>query len=146
MTELSSSLEIDTTTLAKGNLSQISISFDKPYYKMSSAEKILVVAALQAQATQELAQEESKDKKLSECSFEVLNQLVLEFQAQESASSFGKLEEIINFIPKHYDSLLKISLMEAKENFVVAQKLTFLQMIEIDKGKIQTFLQSYRFW
>lgn len=52
----------------------------------------------------------------------------------------GKLEEIMDFIPKEYDFLLKISLIEAKENFVAAWKLTFLQMIEIDKKKLQTYL------
>ncbi|XP_059076744.1 uncharacterized protein LOC131876008 [Cryptomeria japonica] len=140
--DLSSNLACDTSAIAKGNLSQLSISFDKPYHKMSPTEKILAATVLQAQATQELAQAKSKDKKLIEHSFEVLNQLVLEFQAQDGASSSGKLEEIIDFIPKHYDSLLKISLTEAKESFVVAQKITFLQMIEMDKKKLQTCLQS----
>lgn len=82
------------------------------------------------------------DRKLIEHNFEVLNWLFPKFQAQEGARSLGKLEEIIDFIPKHYDSLLKISLTVAKENFAVARKLTFLQMIEIDKEKLQTFLQS----
>lgn len=86
----------------------------------------MAVVVLQAQDTQELAQDESKDKKLNEHNFEVLNRLVPKFQAQEGARSSGKLEEIIDFSPKNYHSLLKISLTKAKENFVVAQKLTFL--------------------
>lgn len=70
MTNFSSSLAIDTSSIAKGNLSHFFISFDKPYQKMSPTEKILAAAALQAQATQELAQEESKDRELIKHSFE----------------------------------------------------------------------------
>lgn len=46
--DLSSGLEIDTYAIAKGHSPQISISFNKPYLKMSLAEKILAVVALQA--------------------------------------------------------------------------------------------------
>lgn len=52
----------------------------------------MATVALQAQETQELAHEESKDRELIHNNFEVfMNKLVLEFQAKESASSSGKL-------------------------------------------------------
>lgn len=79
VTDFSSGLEIYTSSIAKGNLSQFSISFDKPYHMMSPTEKNLATAALQAQATQELAQAKSKDKELIKNTFEVLNQLVPDF-------------------------------------------------------------------
>lgn len=47
MVDLSSNFAIDTSTIAKGNLPQVSISFDKPYHKMSLTEKILAATTLQ---------------------------------------------------------------------------------------------------
>lgn len=81
MIDLPTSMEIDTSSIAKGNFPQLSISFDKPYHKMSPTEKILATTTLQVQETQELAQEESKDKELIKHNFKVLNWLVPEFQA-----------------------------------------------------------------
>lgn len=77
--DLSFGLAIDTYAIAKGNLQQISTIFDKPYHYMSPIENILAAATLQAHATQELTQEESKDRKLIEHNFEVLHQLVQNF-------------------------------------------------------------------
>lgn len=67
---------------------------------MSLDEKILAASTLQAQSTQELAQEESKDRKLIEHIFEVLNWLVPKFQAQESASSSSKLKKSLILFPR----------------------------------------------
>lgn len=73
MTEIPILMEIDTSKIqSQGIFPQFNIIFDKPFNQMSLTERMIVVAALQAQASQELAQSESEKNRLIEKSVSVL--------------------------------------------------------------------------
>lgn len=60
-------MEIDTSKIqSQGSFPKFNISFNKPFNQMSSTERMIVVVALQAQASQELAQSELEEKRLIE--------------------------------------------------------------------------------
>lgn len=92
-------MAIDTTKIqSQGSFPQFNMSFDKPFNQMSPIERMIVVAALQAQASQELAQLESEEKRLIEKLVKVLEQVVPQLQLDSNTSSSGKLQNLIDHI------------------------------------------------
>lgn len=101
---------IDTAkTQSLGIFPQFNINFDKPFTQISSAGRMIVVAALQVQASQDLAQSESEENKLIEKSVKVLGQVILEVKLDANTSTSSKLNNLIDHISSKFHSLSKAS-------------------------------------
>lgn len=108
MSETPILMAIDTSKIqSQGTFPQLNTSFDKSFNQMSPAKRMIVAISLQAQASRELTQFESKKKKLIEKIVKVLEQVVPKLQLDANDSSSGKLQYLVDHISTQFDSLTK---------------------------------------
>lgn len=99
---------IDTRAVT-GTPSQTSINLDGPLNlgHMSPAEKLMLAATVQAQASQDLVKSKFEDKRLILMSVKFLQKVAMNVQLDFNASPFGKLLQLINSVNTSFDSLEK---------------------------------------
>lgn len=100
-------------------LLQISINFDKPIDigQMSPTERLMVAAAVQAQASQDLVNLKNEDKKLIQMSIDVLHKVVLDLQLDSNANPSSKLLQLINNVNTNFESLEKSTTKQVLDRF-----------------------------
>lgn len=114
-------------------LPQISINFDKPLNigQMSPIESMLVAAAVQARASQDLVKSEIEDKKLIEMSMNVVQKVVPKLQLDPNSNPSGNLLQLINNINTNFESLEKETTKKVLEKFKEGCMETFQKMTEL---------------
>lgn len=109
---------------------------------MSSAERLMVVEAVQAQASQDLVDSENLDKKLIEMSVGILQKVVLDLQLYSNANPSGKLLQLINNVNTNFESLEKSTTKRVLDRFKEVHMQTFQKMIETDRVRLKKGLQT----
>lgn len=132
-------MEIDTPKdKGKRILPQISINFDGPLNigQMSLAERLMVAATVQVQASQDLVKSETEDEKLIEMTAGVLQKVVMELQLDPNSNPSYNLLQLINNISTNFESLEKGTTKKVLERFKEVRMQTFQKMIEDDRVRL----------
>lgn len=107
-----------------GILPHISINLDGSIDlgNMSPTEKLMLAAALQAQASQDLVKSENEDKKLILMSIDVLQKVASNVHFDSNNNPSGKLLQLIKNVNTNFDSLEKMTTQKVLERFKEVRK------------------------